>query len=397
LRTKLLRLVKKMLPICASIEPCRDAPNPALPSSRMSIERTCKMKNPLALLLSTALLSAAAHGQMMGGPLATPGYLPLVDGARYDYVHAGGPWASSTMVVRGGQAWAGRGGLYAMHYTYSCNAGATCAPDATEFYGMGPDGVHYYGGTGADPSGARFSMTSLTNPEWVLRNPVVPGTMMGGGGYAGAGSWTASVQGTGSMMGAQGYMSTYFAQNLETVTTPAGTFANALHVREQRGDGTVRDVWYAPGVGMVMMDDGRQVMRLSGYTIPGAAPQPGAGAAALPFMPDFGLWWNPEESGSGYNLQVRHGVMVVTVFSYAPGGEPVWYYAPGRLAAGGGGTVTFSSMLDRYRGGQCAQCPYTPPFAAGSDGAFSIVFASPVSATVYLPGGRTTRIEPQPW
>ena len=61
------------------------------------------------------------------------------------------------------------------------------------------------------------------------------------------------------MMGSQSYMSSYSAQALETVTTPAGTFTNALHVREQRGSGVVRDVWYAPGVGMVMMDDGTQV------------------------------------------------------------------------------------------------------------------------------------------
>jgi hypothetical protein len=352
--------------------------------------------NRLPAFIAAAVVSGAAFGQMMGGPLSTAPYFPMVEGARYDYAHTGGAWSSSTMVVRGGQAWAGQAGLYAMHFTYACNAGAPCAPDATEFYGMGPDGVHYYGGTGSDPSGTRFSMTSLTSPEWVMRNPAFPGTMMAGGGYANAGSWTTSVRGTGSMMGAQSYMSTYFAQSLESVTTPAGTFANALHIREQRGSGAMRDVWYAPGVGMVMMDDGTQVMRLSGYTIPGAVAQPGAGAAALPFTPDVGLWWNPAESGSGYNLQVRHGVMVVTVFSYAPGGEPVWYYSPGRLAESGG-TVTFSSTLDRYRGGQCAACAYSPPAPAGSDGAFSIVFDSPVSATVYLPGGRTTRIEPQPW
>ena len=77
----------------------------------------------------------------------------MVDGARYEYVHTGGTWASSTTVVRGGQTWAGQGGLFAMHYTYTCNVGVACAPDATDFYGMGPDGVHYYGGTGADAAG----------------------------------------------------------------------------------------------------------------------------------------------------------------------------------------------------------------------------------------------------
>jgi hypothetical protein len=320
----------------------------------------------------------------------------MVDGARYDYVHTGGPWASSTMVVRGGQTWAGRDGLYAMHYSYMCSVGAACSPDATDFYGMGPDGMFYYGGTGADPAGARFSMMAFSNPEWVLKNPVSPGMMMGDGGYANAESWSMAVAGTGSMMGSQTYMSSYSAQALETVATPAGTFANALHVREQRGSGIVRDVWYAPGVGMVMMNDGAQVMKLAGYTMPGAAAQPAGGAAALPFMPFNGMWWNPDESGTGYNVQVQHDVMVMTMFSYTPAGDNVWYYAPGKLV-GAGTTVTASGTLDRYRGGQCASCAYVRPAMVGNDGVFTIVFTSPTTATMNLPGGRSTRIQPLPW
>lgn len=343
-----------------------------------------------------AFLPVAATAQMMGGAIATSHYFPLVDGARYEYVHAGGPWATSTVTVRTGQTWAGHAGLAAMHTAYTCNVGVACAPDATDFYRMDPDGLHYFGGTGADPSGTNFSMMSFPNPEWLLKNPVMPGTMMGpGGGYSNAEGWGAAVYGTGSMMGTRSYSSSYRAQATESVTTPAGTFANALHVREERGSGYGRDVWYAPGVGIVMMRDGTHTAMLSGYAIPGALP-PGASAATMPFMPFNGLWWNPAESGTGYNIQVQRGVMVATMFSYAPSGEPVWYYAAGRLARAGDG-VTVSSTLDRYRGGQCISCGYAPATMAGSDGAFTIVFDSPVTATVHLPGGRTTRIEPQPW
>ena len=347
----------------------------------------------LATLAAGVLIAGTASAQMMGGGvISTTDYFPMVDGARYDYVYTGGPWASSTAVMHGGQTWAGQSGLYGMHYNYTCNVDASCQPDATDFYGMGPSGMYYYGGTGSNATGSQYWMMSLSNPEWLLSNPVRPGTMMSGGGYVNAQSWSAAVSGTGNMMGSSAYMSTYFAQDLETVDTPTGTFANALHVREQRGDGTVRDVWYAAGIGIVMMTDGTQTMRLAGYSIPGR----GTTAAALPFIPFNGLWWNPDESGSGYNIQVQHGVAVMTMFSYTSSGDGVWYYAPGTLAASGS-NVILSGSLDHFRSGQCVSCAYTAPMMAGSDGTYTITFTSPTSATMQLPGGRTTHIQPQGW
>lgn len=354
------------------------------------------MRKAIAIAV-TMLAAMPSAGQMMGSSLSTTNHFPMVDGARYDYVHEGGPWASSTVVVRAGQSWAGMQGLYALHTTYTCVAGVACAPDATDFFGMGPGGVHWYGGTGSDATGAQFSMMALTNPAWILANPANSGTMVPGshGGYSNPGSWTVTVSGTGNM-GHQGYMGRYSALALETVTVPAGTFANALHVREERGTGPARDVWYAPGVGRVMIAEGGQVARLAGYTMPGPLAQPGGGAAPLPFTPFGGLWWNPAESGTGYNLQAQRGTMVATVFSYAADGSPVWYHAAGPLARQGD-TVVFTGTLGRYRGGQCISCAYAPPAAAGDDGAFTITFTSASAAEVRLPGGRTTRIVPQGW
>jgi hypothetical protein len=352
----------------------------------------------IAAWVLAVLVSGGASGQMMGGPMSTSQYFPLVDGARYDYVHSGGPWSTSTSVMRAGQTWAGASGLTAMHTTFVCLVGVACAPDATDFYRMDPDGMRYFGGTGANSSGTQFSMMAYGNPEWLLKNPALPGTMMGGpgGGYQNVEMWQTGVAGTHSMLGGQSYTSSYQALALETVTTPAGTFSNALHVREQRGSGVVRDVWYAPGVGMVRINDGANVAELTGYTIPGAVAQPGGGAAPLAFMPFAGLWWNPDESGSGYNIQVQHGVVVATIFSYTAAGDPVWYYAFGPLTNAGSG-VAVTGTLDKYRDGQCASCAYRFPVAMGSDGAFSMVFSSPASATVQLPGGRVARIQPQAW
>ena len=349
-------------------------------------------------VLLLALVAGASYAQMMGGPMSTAPYFPLVDGARYDFMYTSGPWATSTAVMRTGQTWAGVSGLTAMHTIYTCNTAVTCAPDATDFFRMDPDGMHYFGGTGANAAGTQFSMMTYTNPEWLLKNPVTPGTMMGGsgGGYQNMETWQAGVMGTGSMMGGQSYMSSYQADALETVSTPAGTFANAIHVHEQRGSGYVRDVWYAPGVGMVMTNDGTSTAVLTGYTIPGAVAQPGGGAAPLAFAPATGLWWNPNESGTGYNIQVQHGVMVVTVYSYVPGGDPLWYLVVGTLANAGGGVMA-TGTLDKFRGGQCASCTYQMPAIMGNDGSMTIAFTSPTAATVRLPGGRLTQIQPEAW
>lgn len=349
----------------------------------------------LAVVLFS-LISGTSFGQMMGGSVSTTVYFPLVDGARYDYMYTSGPWSTSTAVMHAGQTWAGISGLTAMHTTYTCVVGVNCAPDSTDFFRMDPDGMHYYGGAGADPRGSQFSMMTFTSPEWLLKNPVTPGTMMGGpgGGFQNMEMWQTGVMGSGSMMGAQNYMSTYQADALETVTTPAGTFANALHVHEQRGSGYVRDVWYAPGVGMVKIQDGTSTALLTGYTIPGAVAQPGGGAAPLAFTPATGLWWNPNESGTGYNIEVYHGVMVVTMYSYGAGGDPLWYLVVGNLGNAGGG-VAATGTLDKYRGGQCASCMYQIPTTMGNDGGMTITFTSPITATVQLPGGRVTAIQPE--
>ena len=342
-----------------------------------------------------ALASGASIGQMMGSPLSTATYFPLVDGARYDYTFTSGPWSTATATMHAGQTWAGLSGLTAVHTAYVCVAGVPCAPDATDFYRMDPDGMRYFGGTGANAAGSQFSMMAYTSPEWLLKSPVTPGTMMPGGDYQGMEMWTTSVMGTGSMMGGQSYMSSYQALALETVATPAGTFTSALHVREKRGSGITRDVWYAPGVGMVKTSDGTSVAVLTGYTIPGAVVPPGV-AAPLAFTPVTGLWWNPDESGSGYNIQVQHGVLVMTMYGYTVGGDPQWYLAIGSLSNAGGGVMA-TGTLDKYRSGQCASCMYQMPSPAGSDGNVTINFTSSTAATVQLPGGRVTHIQPESW
>ena len=116
-----------------------------------------------------------------------------------------------------------------------------------------------------------------------------------------------------------------------------------------------------------------------------------AGSASA-FQPRTGTWWNPNESGSAYNLEIQDGTLIATIYSYQPGGSAQWYLASGPLT---NNQRNFTGTLDRYVGGQCIACPYPGrPTLVGNDGAIAITFASETSATVTLPGGRTTQIQP---
>jgi hypothetical protein len=103
--------------------------------------------------------------------------------------------------------------------------------------------------------------------------------------------------------------------------------------------------------------------------------------------PVAGVWWDPDESGSGYGLDFRDGVLILQVYSYTAGGAAQWY-----LGAGAVTDHVFSGSLDRYTGGQCISCAYVAPSMAGSDGRVTITFTSPTTADITLPGGRTGHI-----
>ena len=72
---------------------------------------------PAALV---ALASGVSVAQMMGGPMSTTQYFPLVDGARYDYVFVSGPRMTATAVMHAGQTWGGASQLTSIHMTFTC-------------------------------------------------------------------------------------------------------------------------------------------------------------------------------------------------------------------------------------------------------------------------------------
>lgn len=117
-----------------------------------------------------------------------------------------------------------------------------------------------------------------------------------------------------------------------------------------------------------------------------------AASAPAAFTPQIGVWWNSNESGTGYNFDIKHGKIVITIFTYeAATGHSEWYLSSGPMTDN---NTKYTGTLDKYRNGQCISCPYVLPANIGNDGTISVTFTSATSAVLSLPGNRTTNIQP---
>ncbi len=114
--------------------------------------------------------------------------------------------------------------------------------------------------------------------------------------------------------------------------------------------------------------------------------------AAHAFTPESGFWWNPNEAGRGYNIEIQDNVLALSVYAFANGGAATWYTSAGTLQ----GNARYTGQLDAFTGGQCLSCNYNgfPATQTGAGGPVSIVFNTETTATMTI-GGRTFNIERQ--
>jgi hypothetical protein len=107
--------------------------------------------------------------------------------------------------------------------------------------------------------------------------------------------------------------------------------------------------------------------------------------------PTDGLWAidieNNGQPGRGFQIDVQHGVMVLTFYGYRADGSSEWYLASGPIT-----NNTFSGTLDRYAGG--APFGSTPISAHLTDnaGAVSVSFSDSTHGQIALPGEPTKAI-----
>ena len=79
--------------------------------------------------------------------------------------------------------------------------------------------------------------------------------------------------------------------------------------------------------------------------------------------PEPGLWFNPEQSGSGFSLEFQNGIMGGSYYGYDADGESEWYLVTGPLVRSETPGVMWEVEVEpqRFTGGNCLGCPYQVP------------------------------------
>ena len=106
-------------------------------------------------------------------------------------------------------------------------------------------------------------------------------------------------------------------------------------------------------------------------------------AQAQAFTPESGFWWNPDESGSGYAIEIQDNFLFMTLYVYDEAGNPIWYSAGTHLQ----GNALFDSVLNYSFDGACIDCGYTQPITiVGERGPITINFITETTATIQFQG-----------
>lgn len=121
-------------------------------------------------------------------------------------------------------------------------------------------------------------------------------------------------------------------------------------------------------------------------------------APAHAFTPESGWWWNPDENGRGFNIEIQNNVITIAAYVYQEDGQPVWYLASGILRGYGGSgepAPYVFSYLDRFENGQCIGCEYTgkPDRLERFAGRLRIDFTSHTTGVITWDDGTTTPIQ----
>jgi hypothetical protein len=108
-------------------------------------------------------------------------------------------------------------------------------------------------------------------------------------------------------------------------------------------------------------------------------------------LPDNGWYWNKDESGRGFNIEIQNNLLFMSAFIYDAQGKPIWLVSGGVMPS----DHTFSGTLVQTSDGQCVGCTFKPPVRTPY-GTVTINFTGPKTATITI-NGIALQVERQAW
>lgn len=107
-------------------------------------------------------------------------------------------------------------------------------------------------------------------------------------------------------------------------------------------------------------------------------------STASALTPESGWWWNANESGRGFSIEIQDNTLFMAGFLYDESGAPFWFTSSGRFNAS---TSSFSADMQSFQGGQCFNCTYRRPTAQAAIGQLTLKFTSPTEGSLTWPFG----------
>lgn len=114
-----------------------------------------------------------------------------------------------------------------------------------------------------------------------------------------------------------------------------------------------------------------------------------AAMPAFAVIPEQGIWWNPDQGGRGYGIEVQDNLVYVTYYGYDQNRNATYFTSLGALNPT---TGIVEADFATFDGGQCFGCSYRKPVGASLGNAI-FRFTSMKTGTITLPGGVVIPIE----
>ena len=162
---------------------------------------------------------------------------------------------------------------------------------------------------------------------------------------------------------------------------------------DYRAPGTPGDVG---GIAIQFDDDWHATLTWPGGTVAIERFAFDGGVVLDPAMPPkTGWWWNGQESGSGFGIEVQGNTLFIVGYVYDDAGDPVWYSSAGSMTS----MVSYSGPLLRFARGQSIVGGYRAPAPPTHAGSIALHFTAPDTAELTLsddaasaaPAGKRTR------